>query len=53
MGLTFVPNGEKVSGAEVEVLKEGKAYQVDNSYLQDVIFEKKEYILLPKKLQIA
>ncbi|MBQ3158799.1 MAG: leucine-rich repeat domain-containing protein, partial [Clostridia bacterium] len=53
VGLTFVPNGEKVSGAEVEVLKEGKAYQVDNSYLQDVIFEKKEYILLPKKLQIA
>ena len=49
VGLTFAPSGEKISGAEVEVLKEGKAYQVDNSYLQDVIFEKKEYVALLKE----
>ncbi|MBR2909459.1 MAG: leucine-rich repeat domain-containing protein, partial [Clostridia bacterium] len=53
VGLTFAPNGEKVNGAEIEIVKESKAYQVDNSYLQDVIIDKKEYILLPKELQIA
>ncbi|MBR2909892.1 MAG: leucine-rich repeat domain-containing protein [Clostridia bacterium] len=53
VGLTFAPNGEKIIGAEVEVVEEDKTYQVDNSYLQDVIIEKKEYIVLPKKLQIA
>ncbi|MBR2908874.1 MAG: leucine-rich repeat domain-containing protein [Clostridia bacterium] len=52
VGLTFAPNGEKVSGAEVETAEEDKAYQVDNSYLQDVIFEIK-YFILPKKIEIA
>ena len=49
VGLTFAPNGEKVNGAEVEVVEEDNAYRLDNSYLNEMLFDKREYIVLPKK----
>ena len=49
VGLTFAPNGEKVNGAEVEAVEEDNAYRVDNSYLNEVILNKNEYIAILKE----
>ncbi|MBR2909919.1 MAG: leucine-rich repeat domain-containing protein [Clostridia bacterium] len=49
VGLTFAPNSEKISGVEIETLGNGNSYQIDTSYLQNVILEEKEYVALPKK----
>ena len=49
VGLTFAPNGEEISGAEVETAENVDSYKVDNSYLEEMLLDKKEYIVLPKK----
>ncbi|MBR2909645.1 MAG: leucine-rich repeat protein, partial [Clostridia bacterium] len=49
VGLTFAPDSENISSAVVEVVKESKAYQLDNSYLNEMLLDKREYVVLPKK----
>ena len=49
VGLTFAPNGEGISGVEVETIENVNDYQVDNSYLQDVILNKNEYVAILKE----
>ncbi|MBR2909161.1 MAG: leucine-rich repeat domain-containing protein, partial [Clostridia bacterium] len=49
VGLTFAPNGEKISGAEDEAIENVNSYKVDNSYLNEVILNKNEYIAILKE----
>ena len=53
VGLTFAPNEEKISEADVEMIENINAYQVDSSYLKEDVLDKKDYILLKKQEKIA
>ena len=49
VGLTFAPNGEEISSVEVETIENVNDYQVDDSYLQDVMLNKNEYVAILKE----
>ncbi|MBR2908730.1 MAG: leucine-rich repeat domain-containing protein, partial [Clostridia bacterium] len=53
VGLEFAPNGDNSSGEEVETIENANSYKIDNSYLEEIILDKKEYIVLPKRLEVA